>query len=151
MRGIPAPLPGWRWPQWLLALLLSVALASLLGLVSWQPFRDAVEWLAWYPDAVGPAETWTGRTHEAVFIVFAVLLLATLAVLLALLLGGLVVLVISAAVEPTAQRAGIPLWVPRVAVVGSLLGLAVAYQPLWWPPLRWGLAVVAVAVLSASR
>jgi len=142
---------SWRWTHWLVLAIAAAYVGSYLGLVSWGYLESSIEELARsspYPEGF---EHSLSRQHEALFVVFAFLLLTIPALLALALVVGFVVLVASGAAQPLMHRAGLPESLPRVVVLAVLAGLAWHYQDLWLPSVRWLLALVAGAYLAVSH
>jgi hypothetical protein len=122
-------------------------LASYLGLVSVGRVEQELEWLAGNPDATSSIYQDTGQ-GEALFMVFAFLLLTPVAIGLALL----VPLFISAAVAAFLNRAtNLPVLAGTLLFWLVLVTIAYFYQELWWPQTRWFVNLVARGFLIAMQ
>jgi hypothetical protein len=142
---------SWRWRHWLGLAIVAGYVVSYLGLLTWGDVDHAIEDMASYSTARDGSAQAPSRQHEALFVVFAFLLLTVPAVLALALVTGLVVLVVSGALEPLTQRAGLPEATPRLVVLVVLAALVWQYQERWLPPLRWILSLVAGAYLAVNR
>lgn len=152
MRLMPLHLVStWRWTHWLALAIAAGYVVSYLGLLTWGDLERSIEYLASSSTFREGFEHSPSRQHEALFVVFAFLLLTIPAVLALSLVVGFVVLVVSGALEPVTHRAGLPESLPRLVVLAVLGVLAWHYQELWLPSLRWLLALVASAFLAVSR
>ena len=154
MRLLPmslASVTSWRWTHWLVLAVASGYVASYLGLLSWGDLERAIEDLARASTLREGFEQSPSRQHEALFVVFAFLLLTIPALLAGGLVVGFVVLVVSGAVEPFTHRMGLPESLPRLVVLVLLAALVWQFQDHWLPTVRWLLSLLASAYLAVSH
>lgn len=154
MRLLPlslVPITSWRWTHWLVLAVAGSYVVSYLGLLSWADLERAVEEVARASTLREGFQESPSRQHEALFVVFAFLLLTIPALLAGGLVIGFVVLVVSGAVEPFTHRMGLPESLPRVVVLVLLAGLVWQFQDHWLPTVRWLLSLVASAFLAVFR
>jgi hypothetical protein len=140
------PLGDWRWHNWLLFAAGILLVGSYLGLVSWAPLDDAITRLASYPDARSTFESASARP-EALFVIFAFLLLTPAALLVALFVLASVLTMLLVTLGPVTRMIRIPDAVLAALILG--VGGVVAYVKAgaWWPWLGAGAALVARAFL----
>lgn len=136
----------WRWPHWMLAVVAVVYLTSYFGLISLGRVEQVLEALAGPPDAtrtVFPAGT--GRA-EALFLVFAFLLLTPLAAMFGLLLP----LFAGALVGTTLHRVlRLPELVGSLLFWAALVVVAAVRAGDWWAWAEWFVNLLARALLIA--
>jgi hypothetical protein len=137
---------SWRWPHWTLLLVAVLYLTSYVGLISVGRVEQGLEALAGPPEAtrtVFPAGT--GRA-EALFLVFAFLLLTPLAAMFGLLLP-----LFAGAVVGTALRRllRLPELAGSLLFWTALLAVAVVRAGDWWPWAGWFIHLLARAMLIA--
>jgi hypothetical protein len=135
----------WRWPHWVLLVLVVLYGASYLGLMS---FMDRMlNALAGDPGATSTVYRDTGQ-GEALVLVFAFMLLAPLALGLALL----VPLIVSGAFAAFLNRAtNVPVYVGTLMFWIALGVVAFIFREHWYPQAQWFVNVMARGFLIALQ
>jgi hypothetical protein len=145
LRSMIPPI-DWRWHNWLLFVAGVVLVGSYWGLLSWAPLDDAISRLASHPDARSAFDSASAR-EEALFVIFAFLLLTPAALLAALFLLTSVLAILLVTLGPVTRLIRIPDAVLASLILGVGGVVAYAKAVAWWPWLHTGAALVARAFL----
>ena len=139
----------WRWRHTLLLVLTAGFVAAYFGLISWGHVEQALERLA----AEGRIEAFQspmGR-GEAIFTSFMFVMLSPLAALAAFGLYTFCGAVIAGLLRTLIPSAAVPDWLLTIAGYGTLVGTASYVHPVWFPYLVDVAALIARALLIATR
>lgn len=140
--------PGdWRWYNWLLFAAGILLVASYYGLLSWAPLEETIERLASHPGTRSAFQTASSR-QEALFVIFAFLLLTPLASLVALFVLASGLAMVLGLLGPVTRTVGISDKVLALVVVAAAGVVAYARVETWWPWVRWTAGLVARAFIA---
>lgn len=138
-----------RWTHWFLVILGAVLVGSYLGLLSWGRVEQALERLASEPKAAQLFQHESVGRPEAMFFVFAFMILTPAATLATLFLAAFVASFIITSLRPLSRMCALPdATFPAVGIGGFLIAIWIERLE-WLPSARWLVALVARSFLVA--
>ncbi|MFQ5962317.1 MAG: hypothetical protein ACE5MG_13065 [Candidatus Methylomirabilales bacterium] len=139
-----------RWTHWLLLLAIGLFLATYLGLVSWEPVHETIEWLASQPARSDTFQNPGGR-QEALLLLVSVLLLTPIAASVTLFLLVSALAILAELLASVGLRLGLPHWTLIVMLSAGFASVAYATRSVWLPWSLELLGLLAQAYLTVLR
>jgi hypothetical protein len=136
--------------HWIVAVALVLLLVSYLGLLSWGKLGEALEALAEKPSGAQVFHAKIDRA-DAIFMVFAVLVMTPIALVATGALIAFVGSVLTGLLEAVYHRPGMPDWVTTLLVYVILVVVAVFTRSIWFPQAQGLASLIARAMIAAAR
>jgi hypothetical protein len=136
--------------HWIIFVALVLLLVSYLGLLSWGRLGEALEALAEKPSGAQVFHAKIDRA-DAIFMVFAVLVMTPIALVATGALIAFVGSVLTGLLEAVYHRPGMPDWVTTLLVYFILLVVAIFTRSIWFPQAQGLASLIARAMIAATQ